>query len=500
MADGSVVHNPQLVSYLSRLLQFHSAEPAKDYSTIYHQVQDSAASATAALPSGPALPALGHALAGSLATAGSKLLVYPMELVTTRLQVQRQLRGPKEAPSAALGADAEYRSFTDAVQKIYRTEGGVKALYTGCTPDVAKGIADSFLFFLAYTFLRQRQLQKDGTKGLSVIKELSVGVAAGSFAKLVTTPLQNIVTRQQTAALVAARDPSSSATPGESDKLSIRDIALQIRSERGLAGFWAGYSASLILTLNPAITFAIENMLKSLLPTSRREKPSPQLTFLLAAISKAIATTITYPVKLAKSRAQAVTPVITRESEGTEKNAPLPKVPGVTVPNSEPSQPPSEDKKRKAESAARKAAQRALRLLSAQYAIVLSLRKIYREEGLSGMYSGIEGEVLKGFLSHGLTMTVKEKVHVGVIQLYYALLRLTKRWPEDARKVQHGAQAIAVDAQARASNVSVTVAEGVKHGAQAIAVDAQERASNVSATVAEGVKHLAEEGKKAIST
>ncbi|KAK0804363.1 hypothetical protein LTR75_007678 [Friedmanniomyces endolithicus] len=405
------------------------------------------------LAGGPALPALGHAIAGSLATAGSKLLVYPIELVTTRLQVQRQLRGPGEAPSAARGANAEYKSFVDGVQKIFKNEGGL-AFYTGCTPDVGKGIADSFLFFLAYTFVRQHQLRRDGKKDLSIVQELGVGVAAGSFAKLITTPLQNIITRQQTAVLVAARDPSSATAGSGSDKLTIRDIARQIQSERGLAGFWAGYSASIILTLNPAITFAVENTLKSFLSKSRREKPSPQLTFLLAATSKAIATSLTYPVMLAKSRAQAFTPLPINDSDDTEKDAP------------QPGAPPSGRGNRKAKKTTKSSVHKLLSLLSAQYAIMLTLRKIYREEGLSGLYSGIEGEVLKGFLSHGLTMMVKEKVHVGVIQLYYLLLRLTRRWPDEAQKVQTKAQAVAAEARERMGNASVTVVEGAKHLAE----------------------------------
>ncbi|KAK1811965.1 hypothetical protein LTR12_013638 [Friedmanniomyces endolithicus] len=424
-----------------------------DFSSQYHQFQGSPGSPGSTfveLAGGPALPALGHAIAGSLATAGSKLLVYPIELVTTRLQVQRQLRGPGEAPSAARGANAEYESFIDGVQKIFKNEGGL-AFYTGCTPDVGKGIADSFLFFLAYTFVRQHQLRRDGKKDLSIVQELGVGVAAGSFAKLITTPLQNIITRQQTAALVAARDPSSATAGSGSDKLTIRDIARQIRSERGIAGFWAGYSASIILTLNPAITFAVENTLKSFLPPSRRDKPSPQLTFLLAAISKAVATSLTYPVMLAKSRAQAATPTSINDSEGTEKN-----VLRRDVSTSGTANP-------KAKNAAQSGIDKLLRLLSAQYAILLTLRKIYREEGLSGLYSGIEGEMLKGFLSHGLTMMVKEKVHVGVIQLYYVLLRLTRQWPDEAQKLQTKAQAVAAEARERVRNVSVTVVEGTKH-------------------------------------
>ncbi|KAK0279077.1 hypothetical protein LTR35_008812 [Friedmanniomyces endolithicus] len=434
-----------------------------DFSSQYHQFQGSPGSPSSnfvELAGGPALPALGHAIAGSLATAGSKLLVYPIELVTTRLQVQRQLRGPRDAPSAARGADAEYKSFLDGVQKIYSSEGGVRAFYTGCTPDVGKGIADSFLFFLAYTFVRQHQLRQDGRKDLSIVHELGIGVAAGSFAKLITTPLQNIITRQQTAALIAARDPSSGTTASGSDKLTIRDIARQIQSERGIAGFWAGYSASIILTLNPAITFAVENTLKSFLPPSRRVKPSPQLTFLLAAISKAFATSLTYPVMLAKSRAQAATPTSINDSEGTEKNA-LQREVSISGPENH-----------KAKKTTRSSVHKLLSLLSAQYAILLTLRKIYHEEGLSGLYSGIEGEVLKGFLSHGLTMMVKEKVHVGVIQLYYLLLRMTRRWPDEAQKVQTNVRAVAAEAR-----------EGV---------------GNVSVTVVEGAKHLAEEGKKAV--
>lgn len=191
MGREDVVYNAQLVSYYLNLTQLHNAETgSEDSFTIYHRVQESPSSNSSGLAGGPALPALGHALAGALATASSKVLLYPIELVTTRLQVQRQLRGPSEAPSAAQEADAEYKSFADAVKKIYQNEGGVKAFYTGVAPDVGKGIADSFLFFLAYTFLRQRQLRRDGTKDLSIVKELSVGIAAGSFAKLITTPLQ----------------------------------------------------------------------------------------------------------------------------------------------------------------------------------------------------------------------------------------------------------------------------------------------------------------------
>lgn len=283
-------------------------------------------------------------------------------------------------------------------------------------------------------------LKRQDAKKLPVLKELGVGVLAGAFSKAVTAPIQNIVTRQQTAALIAARDPSSSTTPDEADKLSVRDIARQIHSEKGLAGFWAGYSAQLILTLNPAVTFAVDNVLRSLVPKKQRENPSAQLTFLVAALSKVVATTLTYPVMLAKSRAQA--------SQGRHAFG------GDTHKYT-----PYADKQTKA----KEAINRLLSVFEGQVALYYALRKIYRNEGLTGLYSGIEGEVVKGFLQHGLTMMLKDNVMGGIIQLYYVLLKLTKRWPAELEKVQREAGVVAKDVQQRAENIGSSIKEEAIH-------------------------------------
>ena len=163
-------------------------------------------------------------------------------------------------------------------------------------------MADSFLFFLAYNYFREGRLNaRENSLTLPVLDEIRIGMLAGAFAKLWATPVQNIVTRKQTAAMVSARDSTSSV----SLKLSAKDIALQIRHEKGLLGFWSGYSASLVLTLNPAITFLLHKMfLRTLVPLSRRADPGACLTFLIVAMSKSIALSITYPFSLAETRAQ----------------------------------------------------------------------------------------------------------------------------------------------------------------------------------------------------
>lgn len=137
-----------------------------------------------AFPLGPALPALGHALSGSTGTAISNLCIYPLDLIITRLQVQRSLRN-SSAPNSA-----EYKGVLDAFSQIYDKEGGVAAFYSGIVQDTGKSIADSFLFFLFYNYLRGRRLE--GRKNLPVFEELGVGSLAGAASKFFTTPIANM--------------------------------------------------------------------------------------------------------------------------------------------------------------------------------------------------------------------------------------------------------------------------------------------------------------------
>ncbi|MCJ1380225.1 hypothetical protein MMC17_003328 [Xylographa soralifera] len=373
-----------------------------DAFALYHKIHEP--NETASILGGPALPAIGHAIAGSTGAAISNIFTYPLDLIVTRRQIQRQLRGKSSS-----AAEGEYRSIIDAASKIYANEGGLVGLYTGLLQDTTKTVADSFLFFLAYSFLRQSRLrsQKNAAKHLPVLDELSVGFLAGAFAKLLTTPISNIVTRMQTSSMLDARDRGqnlrTSATVGS--------IAAQIRSEKGLPGFWSGYSASLVLTLNPSLTFFLfETLKRALLPRAQRADPSPQATFFLAAISKAIASTITYPFSLAKTRAQVSSNVVDHNYDEVKDTV-------ETASNG------TTDGTRPGRAAARRT-------------VFSTIIHIARMEGISALYEGLSGEVMKGFFSHGITMLVKDVVHTFIIRLYFSILKILKRSPSPQQLVQ----------------------------------------------------------------
>lgn len=369
------------------------------------------------------MPALGHALAGSTGAAISNVLTYPLALIVTRLQIQRTLRKRSSA-----SADQGYRSIQDAARQIYEHEGGTAGFYAGIGSDIVKTIADSFLFFLAYNFLRQARLRaRNGSKYLPVAEELGVGFLAGAFSKFWTTPIANIVTRQQAASML-----SHTQHPEQSEGASISAIASRIRSEMGLRGFWSGYSASLVLTLNPSLTFFLFETLKRLfIPHSKRSDPPAQVTFLIAAISKAVASTITYPFSLAKAQAQSSTKSVNEKD--TEERGTSEKVHKQTgsIPEKSGAKAPSN--------------------------VFSTILHIARTEGLGALYEGLVGDVLKGFFSHGFTMIVKQAVHRFIIQLYYTVLRLLKRFPspestvEEARE-KAGQAFTAIDKAVQSSN------------------------------------------------
>lgn len=88
------------------------------------------------MPADKFLPAIGHAVSGGLGTAISTSATYPLDLVNTRLKVQRQLR-----EDGAISPAEEYQGLLDAVRRIFAREGGLGAFYAGIGSDVAKGVA-----------------------------------------------------------------------------------------------------------------------------------------------------------------------------------------------------------------------------------------------------------------------------------------------------------------------------------------------------------------------
>ncbi|KAJ6785868.1 hypothetical protein PWT90_05443 [Aphanocladium album] len=318
------------------------------------------------MASSQALEALGHAVSGSFGTAASTAALAPLDLVTTRLKVQRQLDD-----------HAQYAGIVDAFRSILKTEG-FATFYSGLGTDVTKSIIDSFLFFGFYNFLRQRS-----GKSPSVLREVALGALAGAASKACTAPLSNVVARRQ-------------MTPSEDDTQTVRQVLKDMYREGGVGALWAGYSATLVLTLNPSVTMLLNRRLaERVIPMIEEEVDVPVawIAFLLAALSKSAATALTYPFQTAKTRLQ-IPNASSDEEDGDEED--------------------EENGKRR-----KKRKTLLARLVAALDRTIFGMIvRLVRTEGLRALYDGMEGELLKGFFSHGLTMLAKGFFHRLVIRMW----------------------------------------------------------------------------------
>ncbi|QLL32065.1 hypothetical protein HG536_0C02340 [Torulaspora globosa] len=236
------------------------------------------------------------AFTGAVASSLANVVVYPLDLAKTLLQTQLKESKDEEVK---VDKEDEYKNTVDCIWKVFRTRG-VLGLYRGMSTSILGNFIQSFCYFFCYTFLRRYyyaiKLVRSKSKGklvFSTAEELALGMAAAAGSQLFTGPVSVISTRQQT------------ITSQDSNDTSATNIAKQILRENhgDVRAFWKGLKVSLVLTVNPSITYASYQKLKKLL-FSVDEFTEVGLTarqnFILGALSKMISTLITQPLIVSK--------------------------------------------------------------------------------------------------------------------------------------------------------------------------------------------------------
>jgi hypothetical protein len=219
------------------------------------------------------------------------------------------------------------------------------------------------------TALRKQRLHVLGHNKnvtLPVMEELTLGIAASALSGLVSTPFSNIVTRKQTHALLYPKGK----------RPSFADIYHDIMRDKGITGFWSGYAASLLLTFNPSITFLLYEFAKPHAVKLKRGRFSKLDMFLLVALCKAAATTLTFPLNTIRIRSQM-------DDGGDEWE-------GIIE-----SSRVSKGKHGKGLDA------RYRRTLKRASGIIELITQIVKREGISALYIGLGGALFRGFFTHG---------------------------------------------------------------------------------------------------
>jgi len=348
------------------------------------------------------LTAFSAAFAGALGGCFSNAVVYPLDVAKTRIQATH---------SGHKGRKHRF-SLLSVLMKILKEEG-VGGLYRGFGATMLNTFSMQYAYFFFYSFVRTSYIKRltaklpRGSKAppLSTAAELLLGAIAGALAQIFTIPVSVIATRQQIGRVdkprrhrhVAAKPSDiekgavSSSESSSDDETKVEEkpydesffgVAREIVEEEGVTGLWLGIKPGLVLTVNPAITYGLYERVKGMVLLAHAQagdtsgKMSPWISFAVGALSKSLATVVTYPYIMAKVRIQARTADI---EEAKEEHLPLPH-------------------------------QHEFHHTQYKHVGALDiLARVWRKEGFVGWYQGMGAQIFKAVLSQALLFLSKEQ-------------------------------------------------------------------------------------------
>ncbi|KAJ3983819.1 mitochondrial carrier domain-containing protein [Lentinula detonsa] len=382
-----------------------------------------------------AFPPLVQAISGAIGSASANTLTYPLDLVTTRVQLvspaadtrlatnmqgsnKEKNKEQERGDSSALDSSKQLERFLQLkVVRILRSivqSDGVGALYDGLFTDTASTLISNFFYFYIYSFLRKllvRRLTRSqlnstslprsiSSKSLPSIKlavwqDLALGFLSGVASRVVSMPLSIITLRLQ----IGRHDSEEYNSKREGHRNAVVQAVKEIYEEEGLSGFWRGFNTTILLSLNPSITLAFYQLFRRLLTITRRSPhtaqptvldPTPLEAFFGGAVSSSVAVALLYPLILSKTRLQAAHKS-TSSSENTHSTVSAPTLISIM-----------------------------LDAYEGRYNRERTQKWDGNEgvAGIQGLYQGLEMQILKGFLNQGVTFLVKGRIEQLIIQTY----------------------------------------------------------------------------------
>ncbi|KAM7459478.1 hypothetical protein LguiA_036472 [Lonicera macranthoides] len=166
----------------------------------------------------PKLPIPASLVAGACAGVSSTLVTYPLELLKTRLTIQR---------------DA-YDGLLDAFVKILK-EGGPGELYRGLTPSLIGVIPYAATNYFAYDTLRKAYRKFFKQERIGNIETLLIGSAAGAISSSATFPLE-----------VARKHMQVGAVSGRQVYKNVLHALASILEKEGVQGLYKGLGPSCV--------------------------------------------------------------------------------------------------------------------------------------------------------------------------------------------------------------------------------------------------------------
>ncbi|KAI0120188.1 mitochondrial folate carrier protein [Nemania sp. FL0031] len=248
-------------------------------------------------------PAFVETIAGLTAGSVATLVVHPLDIVKTRMQIHRS----HAATSSTLTTISVLRSLT-------RTPHPLAALYRGLTPNLLGNASSwaSFFFFKARAenaMLAIKSRSPSDNRATLMPQDYFIASGlAGMLTQVITNPIWVLKTR-----MLSSDRGAVGAYP------SMWAGAMQLLRTEGWRGFYRGLGIGLFGVSHGAVQFAVYDPLKQMYIKNRQQNTiggasrpdhhgqpamSIEATLMISSLSKLVAGAVTYPYQVLRSRLQ----------------------------------------------------------------------------------------------------------------------------------------------------------------------------------------------------
>lgn len=317
---------------------------------------------------------IAHAIAGAGGGALSMIVTYPLVTISTLAQTGNKDKKKLEPEQATISLTTQQKiiksikenTTTKVIEDILRTKG-ILGFYSGLESALYGITLTNFIYYYFYewvtnVFLKANLARGRRGKGLSTIQSIIAGAIAGAITCVGSNPLWVVNTRMMT-----SKKQQDGETPGALKTL------INIIKNDGVSTLFSGVLPALVLVINPIIQYTVFEQFKNFIILKNGPKSfTGGHAFLLGALGKLIATTLTYPYITLKARMHVA-------KNKVDKNM----------------------------------------------SMIQQIKNIIHVEGIEGLYSGLSIKLLQSISTAAFLFYFKEELLTGSIKLV-EIIRLLK--------------------------------------------------------------------------
>jgi adenine nucleotide transporter 17 len=163
----------------------------------------------------------------------------------------------------------------------------------------------NFVYYYWYEWTRaffEKAAAKAGraNKKLTTVESMIAGAIAGSATVIITNPIWVVNTRVTTRKQDKEADVEAGEAPKPVKTPSTIGTLMSLLKNEGPQALFAGVIPALVLVINPILQYTLFEQMKN--TVEKKRKVTPAIAFLLGALGKLFATSVTYPYITVKSQ------------------------------------------------------------------------------------------------------------------------------------------------------------------------------------------------------